>query len=85
MHDDLHSFTGCVTVNFLYIEIRIWGYKVEYVVFAFAEPVFPSFVPSFHEDCIESILGGKVNVTFHVLGVGRMFAVRLSGSIIGLS
>ena len=75
-------FAGCIAVDFLHIEVGIRSHEIKHIVFAVAEPVFPAFVPAFNQYCIESVSGCKVNVTFHVGCVGRMFAVRFCFGVI---
>ena len=82
MHHHFDSFAGCIAVDFLHIEVGIRSHEIKHIVFAVAEPVFPAFVPAFNQYCIESVSGCKVNVTFHVGCVGRMFAIRFCFGVI---
>ena len=85
VHHHFDTFACSVAVDFLYVEIRIRSHEVKHVVLAFPEPVFPSLVPSFHQHCIESVVGSEVNVTLHVGGVGRVLAVRFGLRVVCLT
>ena len=76
VHDHLHSLGGGVAPYLLHIKVGIGRNEVEYIVLAFSEPVFPSFVPSFHQYAVDAMLGCKVNVAFHI---GRIGGVRMVG------
>ena len=82
VHHHFNSFACSITMDFLYVEIRICSQEVKYIVFAVAEPVFPSFIPTFYQHCIKSVGCGKVDVTFHVSCIGRMFAVRFGFGVV---
>ena len=82
VHHHFDPFAGCIAMDFLHIEIGIRSDEIKYIVFAVAKPVFPAFVPAFYQYSIESVGCGKVDITFHVSGVGRMFAVRFCFGVI---
>lgn len=75
VHNHFYTFTCCILMNFFYIKIWIRCDKVKYVIFALAKPIFPSLIPSFYQYTIKSMCGSKINITFYVSCVGRMFAV----------
>ena len=64
-----------IFVEILDNEIGIMSLEVEHVVLIMTEPVFPADVPSLHQNLLQSVLRGEVDVTLHVLGVGRMLSV----------
>ena len=82
MHHQFHTFLFGIRIQHLHIKIRIGSDKIKYIIFGFAKPVFPAFVPAFYQYSIESVGCGKVDITFHVSGVGRMFAVRFCFGVI---
>ncbi len=85
VHHQFYAFACSVTLKLFYIEVRIGGYKIEDIIFAFPKPVFPTFVPAFYQYLVESMLCCKINVTFYVGSVGRVFAVRFCFIVIGFA
>ena len=67
----------CILVEHLDVEVGVWGHEVEHVTFPHVGPVFPSYVPSFYEHLVETVLGSEVDVTLHLLVVGSMTTVGL--------
>ena len=82
MHHQLHTFALGVSVQHLYIEIGVWGYKVENIIFGMSEPVFPAFVPTFHQHLVETVGSRKVDISLHVFIVGAMTSVGLCLGIV---
>ena len=76
VHHQLHTFAGSIGIQHLHIKIGIRSHKIEYIIFWLAEPVFPTFVPAFYQYLVESVLGCKVNIAFHIFVVGTVLAVR---------
>ena len=76
MHHQFYAFACSVALKFFHIEVGIGSYKIKHIIFAFSEPVFPTFIPAFYQYLVESMLCCKINVTFYVGSVGRVFAVR---------
>ena len=85
MHDDLHPFRCGIALQFLDIKIRISLGKAVNKLFGISIIVFPAFVPAFHQHCIKTVFGRKVDVFLHVRRIGSMMSVRLQLSIICLS
>ena len=83
MHDELHSLGMCILIECLDVEIRIGSQEIEYFFLHIATPVFPTDVPSFYQDSIETMGCSKVNVTAHIGIVGRMLARWLGMYIVG--
>ena len=83
VHNHLHALFLGIAADFGNIEVGIWGDKVKDIVLLLAEPVFPTFVPSFHQDGIKTVLCGEVYVVLHMLGVGTMLAVGLQFAVVG--
>ena len=85
MHNQPDALAVRVLVEGGDVEVRIWGEEVEDVVLVAVGPVFPAYVPAFHEDGVESVLGGEVYVFAYVLVVGGVPSVRLGGGVVGLA
>ena len=83
MHNELHSLGMRILIECLDVEIRIWSQEIEYLFLHIATPVFPTDVPSFYQDCIETMGCSKVDVTAHIGIVGRMLARWLGMYIVG--
>ena len=66
-----------IIVKCLEIKIRIRGHEIKHIVLGLTEPVFPTFVPSFHKHLVKAMLGSKINVSSHLLVVGSVTTVRL--------
>ena len=66
-----------IVVQPLQVEVGIWCLEVEHIVLRFAEPVFPTYVPAFDQNLVETMLGSEVDITAHVVVVGTMQSVGL--------
>ena len=75
MHHQFHTFLFGIRIQHLHIKIRIGSDKIKYIIFGFAKPVFPAFVPAFYQYLIETMPGRKVNITFYFIIVGCMTSV----------
>ena len=75
VHHQFHAFALGIVIQHLHIKVRIRSHKVEYIIFGVAEPVFPTFVPAFHQYLVKTILGSKVNVTFHIFISSTMLTI----------
>ena len=84
VHDELHTLGVGILVECLYVEVGIRRLEVEHIVFLMSEPVFPTDVPSFHEHGVETVLGGKVDISAHVGIVGSMQSVGLHLGIVDI-
>ena len=49
MHNHFHSLRFGIPLYFFYIEIGIRCDKIEYIVFRLTYPIFPPYVPTFHQ------------------------------------
>ena len=67
-----------IFVEHLYIEIRIWGNEVEDISLPHVGPVFPTYVPTFYEHLIKTILSSEVDIALHILVISLMCAIRLN-------
>ena len=85
MHHELHSLLVRIVIESLDVEIRIWSNEVEYIILIAVRLVFPTFVPSLYKYLIETVLCCEVDVTAHLLVVGRVTSVRSCRRIIGLA
>ena len=74
VHDEAEAFGLCVFGEGVDVVVGIWTREIEDIFFPIAEPIFPALVPSFDEDAIEAMLGRKIDVAFHVRGVGAVFS-----------
>ena len=75
VHHQFHALGVGIVVEILYVEVGIRCLEVEHIVLVMTEPVFPSDVPTLYQHLLKSVLGSEVDVTLHVLGVGRMLSV----------
>ena len=85
MHHQLHPFLFSICVQHLHVEIRIGSDEIKHIIFWFAEPIFPAFIPAFYQYLIETMLRCKVDITFYFVIVGSMTSVRACLWIIRLS
>ena len=82
VHHQFDAFAVSILVEHCDVEVGVWSDKVKHIILFVAEPVFPSDVPSFHQQLVESVFGGKVDVTLHVVVVCTVDAVRLHGFVV---
>ena len=73
----------CIVVEHLYVEVGIRRHEVEDVKFLVSEPVFPSFVPSFYQNLLQTILCSEVDVALHLIVCCTMCAVGLALTVVG--
>ena len=85
VHDELHAARLGIFVEFLDVEVGIGADKVENIILLVAEPVFPAFVPSLDEHGVESVFGGKVDVSLHIGRVGRVFGRSGEFGVVGFA
>ena len=83
MHDHFYAFAFCIIPNGGYIKIGIRRYKIKYIIFGFAKPVFPAYIPAFYQYGIKTICGGIINHFFYMLCSCPMFAIGCKLGIIG--
>ena len=82
MHHQLHALAMRILIEHLHVKIGIRRNKIEHVVFGFSEPIFPAFIPSFHQHLVESVGGGKVDILLYMLVIGSMASVGLRLAVI---
>ena len=85
VHDELHAARLGIFVEFLDVEVGIGGDEVEDIVLLVPEPVLPSLVPTLDEHGIESVFGGKVDVSLHIGRVGRVFGRGGEFGVVGFA
>ena len=85
MHHYTHPLFMGIPLQFIYIEIRIGRSKTKLAIFSISRPVFPTFVPSLHQYGGKTMFGSKVNISFYIIGIGRMTPIRSQLAIIGHS
>ena len=85
MHHQFHSLAMSIVVQHLHIKIRIWSHKIKDIILRFAEPVFPTFIPTFDKYLIKSMLSCEINVFLHILIGSTMASVRLQRRIVCLT
>ena len=85
MHHQLHPFFLSIRIKHLHVKIRIRSDEIKDIILRISKPVFPTFIPAFHQYLVESMFGSKINITFHFIIVGRMASVWLCFGIIRLS
>lgn len=76
VHHQFHALGVGIVVEILYVEVGIRCLEVEHIVLVMTEPVFPSDVPTLYQHLLKSVLGSEINITLHILGIGRMLSVR---------
>ena len=85
MHDEFHPFRSRVVSKSGQVEIRIRCHEIEYTFLHVSEPVFPSDIPSFYQDCIKSVVRGEINVFLYIFRIGSVPSVGIhSGQVIGV-
>jgi len=85
VHHQTDAFAVRIIIEHFHVEIRIGRYEIKYIIFRLAEPIFPAFVPTFYQDLVKSVLGGKIDVFLHVLVVRSMATVGLGLGIVCLA
>ena len=83
MHHQLHTLRVGIVVEHPDIEVGIRGNEVEDIELLVTEPVFPTFIPAFHQHLMQTVPGGEVDVPFHLLVGSTVNAVGLALAIIG--
>ena len=83
MHDHFYSFGLRIVTNSFDIKIWIRSYEIKNIIFGMAKPIFPSFVPSFYQNPVKSVLRSKINVFFHIFGSSSVTTVGFYFSEIG--
>ena len=77
VHHELHSLRVGIFIEPVKVEVGVRGLEVEDIVLGLAEPVFPSDVPSFHQDLVETVLCGEVDIPADILVVCSVKSVGL--------
>ena len=83
MHDELHSLGMCILIECLDVEIRIWSHEIKDIELLMTEPVFPTFVPAFYQNLLQTVFGSKVDIALYFLVGCTMSTVRLALAVIG--
>ena len=83
VHHQLHALRMSIVIEHLDIEIRIWSHEIEDIEFLMTEPVFPTFVPAFYQNLLQTVLGCKVDIALYFLVGCTMSTVRLALAVIG--
>ena len=83
VHHQLHALGVGIVVEHLNVEVGVRSDEVEDVKLLMTEPVFPSFVPSFHQHFLQTVLRGEVDVALHLLVSGTVRAVGLALAVVG--
>ena len=85
VHHELDALLMSILVECVDIEVRIWSHEVEDIVLVAVCPVFPSFVPSLHENLVKAVLCSEVDIAANLLVVCRVTAVRGCACIVCLA
>ena len=85
VHHQFHALAVGIVVEIFNVKIGIWSNEVKDIGLPHVGPVFPTDVPTLDEHLVEPVIGGKVDVTLHFLGIGTVTSVRLGFRVIGLS
>ena len=83
VHHQLHALGVGIVVEHLNVEVGVRSDEVEDVKLLMTEPVFPSFVPSFHQHFLQTVLCSEVDVALHLLVSCAVRAVGLALSVVG--
>ena len=83
VHNNTDTLLVGILVKGRQVVVRIRGDEVKDIILLTANPVFPAFVPAFHQNGVKAIGGGIVNVSAHVLVIGRMASVGRGLGIVG--
>ena len=75
VHHELHALGVGVLVEILDVEVGIGRDEVEDVPLPTVGPVLPADVPALDEHLLQAVLGREVDITLHVLRIGRMASV----------
>ena len=82
MHHQFDTFGVSILIQVFDIKIRIWSEKVENIILAVAEPVFPTGIPAFYQYLVETMLRSKINVLLYILRIGGVNTIRFHFRII---
>ena len=85
VHDEADAFLVCIFVQSRQIKVGIRCEEVEDELLLLAVPVLPANVPTFDEEAIEAVGGGKVDVAAHISVVGAVGAIGLGVFVVGLA
>ena len=77
VHQQLHTLLVGIVVQHLDVEVGVWRHEVEHVALPHVSPVFPAYVPAFHQHLVQPVLGGEVDIPLHILVVSLVRAVGL--------
>ena len=66
-----------ILVESFQVEVGVRRNEVEHVLLPMVRPIFPTYVPSLHQNLVQSVLGSEVDVSLHLVCVSRMASVRL--------
>ena len=83
VHHQLHALRVGIVVEHLYIEVGIRRHEVEDIQLLVSEPVFPSFIPSFYQNLLQTVLCSEVDVALHLIVCCTMCAVGLALAVVG--
>ena len=85
MHHQSYSFIMCVSIQLFNIKIRIRSHKIKNIIFLISKPIFPTNIPSFYQQLIESMFRSKINILLHISCISRMITIRFYFPIIRFS
>ena len=83
VHHQTNTLAGCILLKFFHVKVRVRSDKVEHIILALTEPIFPTFVPSFYQYLAKSVFCCKIDIAFYVSCISRVLAVRFNFRIIG--
>ena len=83
VHHQLNALRMGIVVEHLYVEVGIRRHEVEDIELLVSEPVFPSFVPSFYQNLLQTVLCSEVDITLHLIVCCTMCAVGLALTVVG--
>ena len=85
VHNNFYSFRCGITLQFLYIEVRISFSETVYKFLGISVIVFPAFIPSLYQYGIEAMFRCKVNILFYMSCIGTMMTIRFQLGIVSFT
>ena len=75
VNDDGRAFFKRIFCQARQVIIGVGGLEIKNILFPFAKPVFPTNIPTFHQNTFKSVFRGKVDVLAGIGSSGPMFAM----------
>ena len=82
VHHQFHAFRVCVVVQCFEVEVGVRSYKVKHIVLFVSKPVFPTYIPTFHEHLVEAVFRRKIDVFAYFFVGSAVGTIRFSFGVI---